>query len=254
MSNADPTPPRKRNAAVPFSVVEDARRRALADELGPEMPELATTARNPLLVARERDGWKRLSDECSSALAIMGSPTALGVTSCLRGEGRTTVALAAALAQSRNFGRKTICVDFDLEKPSLAKTLGAKGTVGVADFIRGELPLEACIQWVSSDLGVLGAGTVGRNAPREASRLIQSQLMEGIREHCEAVVVDLPPFVGAGVSLARLCPNVVMVVRTGAVSLEQVRRAAAELNHPPVILNGADAAGPGWIRNLTRGR
>jgi Mrp family chromosome partitioning ATPase len=254
VSNPDPTPPRKRKAAVPFSVVEDARRRALADEVGPEMPEPAAASWNPLLVARERDGWKRLSDECSSALALMGGPTSLGITSCLRGEGRTTVALATALAQSRNFGRKTICVDFDLERPGLAKTLGAKGTVGVADFIRGELPLAECIQWVSHDLGVVGAGTVGRNAPREASRLIQSQLLEDIQEHCEAVVVDLPPFVGAGVSLARLCPNVVLVVRTGVVSLDQVRRAAAELNHPPVILNGADAAGPGWIRNLTRGR
>jgi len=254
VSNADPTPRRKPSGRVPFSVVEDARRRALADEVGPEVPEPAAAVRNPVLLAHERDGWKRLSDECSSALALMGGPTALGVTSCLRGEGRTTVALATGLAQSRNFGRRTICLDFDLEKPSLAKMLGVKGSLGVAEVIRGELPLKSCIQWVSKDLGVLGAGTVGRNAPREASRLIESRLMEEIQEHCETVVVDLPPFVGAGVSLARLCPTVVMVVRAGAVSLDQVRRAAAELNHPPVILNGADSAGPGWIRNLTRGR
>src|SRR2546430_8763431 len=51
--------------------------------------------------------------------SLIGGPklTSIGVTSALRGEGRTSVALALAAVQREDFGRSVILVDMDLENP-----------------------------------------------------------------------------------------------------------------------------------------
>ena len=52
----------------------------------------------------------------------MGGPAArsIAVTSCHRGEGRSTVALALALLERTTYDRRTLLVELDLEHPWLA--------------------------------------------------------------------------------------------------------------------------------------
>src|SRR5215469_3082396 len=73
------------------------------------------------------DGRQRIPvpmlDACRAASRLIGGPNLreLGVTSALRGEGRTSVALAMAAVQRQDFGRRVALVEMDCENPTLAR-------------------------------------------------------------------------------------------------------------------------------------
>lgn len=253
--SAEMKPPRRPRGPVPFSVVDNASRQALSAELGDGEATFAhLLGPHAGLQAKQRELWAKLTEECSSALALMGGPASVGVTSCLRGEGRSTIGIAMGLAQSFRYGRTTVLVEADLEKPSLAKTLGAKAGPGLADVLRGHAELDSCIQWIGKKLGLLPAGNVGADATRLLARLTAGELMSELVERSDALVVDLPPFSGPGVGVARLCPRIILVVRADSTPVEAARRAAGELERPPVIINRASADVPRWMRSMLRER
>ena len=204
------------------------------------------------LPAGDPDLWRRLVTECGSALELMGGPTSVGVTSCVRGEGRSTIAVSMALAQTRRY-RSTILLEADVEQPSLARILGLDEGPGVAEVLRGEAQLPDCVQ-MRGNLGVIPAGHVGSEPSLLSAQLLSRDLATELRQLCDAMVIDLPPFLGPGVGLARSCPKVVLVVRAGATPLDRMERVATELGHPPAILNQAEEAVPRWMRGLFRAR
>lgn len=252
---SEATPPHSTRPGVPLSVVDAASNRpttAQIDEGDPVGFEKVLGAH--VAGAKQRNLWAELTDECGSALALLGAPAAIGITSCQRGEGRTTVALATALAQSFRFGRTTVLVEADLASPRLAKLLGAKAGPGLAEVARGEAAVEDCIQWMTEGFGVLAAGKVGGEDSEGAAQLMGGGLVADLQGRWEALVLDLPPFAGPGVGMAKRCPSILLVVRAHSTPLADVRRAAAELDHPPVIMNWAGANLPRWMRNLFRER
>jgi Mrp family chromosome partitioning ATPase len=120
--------------------------------------------------------------------------------------------------------------------------------------LRGDEELEPCIQWIGQKLGLLPAGNVGADAARLLAMLTEGELMGDLVRRSDALVVDLPPFSGPGVGVARRCPKVILVVRADSTAVETARRAAAELEHPPVIINRASADVPRWMRSMLRER
>lgn len=195
---------------------------------------------------------------CSSALQRLDrrAITTLGVTSCSRGEGRSTIAVGLALVQRYEHSLQTILVELDLDNPSLADRLGLPRGPGVAEALREEAPLDDCIYWLDDKLAVLVAGDVGHGAPELLSRLNGSDVMRQLRLACGVVVADLPPLppVGLGGHVAGLCSTVLLVVRAGATPLADIRRGVSALNEPPpVLLNGTRSAVPAWLRTMTGG-
>lgn len=237
--------------AAPTSVKPRRRRRGItAVGAGDAKPTEKLDLRRTLLEANGSQ-WPRLTDECSSALELMGGPAVVGVTSCIRGEGRSTIAIAMALAQPYRYGT-TVLLEADVEKPSLAATLELQQAPGVADVLEGASSLEETIQWTGESVGVVTAGSAGTDTSALLSRLLRRNLVGELRELADSVIVDLPPFVGPGVGMARACPRVVVVVRAGSTPLDRLERVAAELDHPPVIVNRADERLPPWLRRMFR--
>jgi Mrp family chromosome partitioning ATPase len=192
-------------------------------------------------------------DACVVALRRMGGPglQSVGVTSSVRGEGRSTVAAAMAVIHASEFRHRTILVEFDGHEPPAARAFGIAESPGVAEFIRGDVDIEDCIQWVTEDLGVVVAGA----DPSMATLLRGStaeDIVEAVWKHGDTLVLDLPPLEkgAGGVQLVDLCEAVALVVRAG-VSTHRIEEAAAALTTPPfVILNGTKSATPRWVRRL----
>ena len=188
---------------------------------------------------------------CKAALNGIGGPTLsdVGVVSCLRGEGRTTVAVAAALVQRIAYGRSTVLVELDLENPSITQRLRLAEGPGVGEVLRGHLALEDALRWVDPLMAVLTAGTVAADSSELLGRPGSAQMLDGLRERFDVAVVDLPPLApaGAGTGLARYCHNVLLVVRAGVAPVEDVGRACSLLERPPwVLLNETRSRVPRW--------
>lgn len=136
------------------------------------------------------------------------------VTSAMPGEGKTTTAVNLALAMADS-GRRTLLVDADLRNPSVAKTLGMEGSVGLTTVLLGEAPVHDVIQtWGSAGMDVLPAGQV----PPNPSELLGSAPMEAlltslVREY-DFVLIDSPPVVPVidAVVIERLTGGLLMVV------------------------------------------
>jgi len=192
-------------------------------------------------------------DACSVCLHRLdaGNATSLGITSSLRREGRTTVALGAAAVQRNEYRRATLLLELDLEQPTLAEALDAAPTPGVSEFLRGAASLAEIVQWVGPDVGVVVAGEVGGEAVSLLSRFHRSRLLAGLAGMTDVVVGDLPPLVSAGLGerVVGDFGQALLVVRAGRTPMSIIQSAVGRFEHPPpVLLNEKTSRIPRWLR------
>ena len=166
--------------------------------------------------------------------------TTIAVTSVAHGEGRSTIAAGIAIADVRSLGRRAVLVDLDVDN---WHTDGPAGEGGLPARV---WPL---IEWINDDLGVLGLQSLVQRDSMTRSQVgaVASELIE----HEVDVLADLSclPPVGGADRFAPLFDVVVLVVRAGVTSEEEVRRAALTLAEPPmVLLNRKASAVPRWLR------
>ncbi|MGA8015985.1 MAG: CpsD/CapB family tyrosine-protein kinase [Candidatus Dormiibacterota bacterium] len=190
---------------------------------------------------------------CREALQrfVSTDPPSYGVTSAIRGEGRSSIALGFALAEWLDHERRTVIVDLDLEAPALHRRLGLRERPGLEQVVDGQAHVEDYVQRAIGDVWLLSAGAPGVDAPRALNRFAQSTLLSQLSEWAEAVVFDLPPLLGSptGLEASRLCTTPVMVVRAGVTPLPRVKEAVELLSvKPPVVLNGVSTRIPRWLR------
>lgn len=154
------------------------------------------------------------------------------VTSSLPGEGKstTTANLALTLAAA---GSRVALVEADLRRPKVAEYLGLEGAVGLTDVLIGTTTLDDVLQpWGGEGkLQVLACGTI----PPNPSELLGSDRMRRVLTQLSTrfdhVLVDAPPLlpVTDAAVLSRLVGGVVVVVGSGRVHREALRRALASL-------------------------
>lgn len=161
------------------------------------------------------------------------------VTSCVPGEGKTTVAASLAFA-SAIAGRRTLLIECDLRRPTLAKRLGLNATPGVVELLRGEAQLEEAIRSVihvtahngddpttQSD-GPLDVMLAGGTTERPAEILGSPALaccVEDARTRYDMIVIDSPPLLPVvdTLELMRLADAALMCVRVARTTKAQAK-------------------------------
>src|SRR5690606_27345984 len=155
-------------------------------------------------------------------LATMGATegSVIMVTSSLPQEGKSTVALNLALAQSQI--AKTVLVECDIRRPTFAARLGLEGnTIGLAECLRGDVDVDNCLYRVSGTrLHCIFAGRE-LNSPLELlSSPAFPDLIEQLRTRFDTIILDTPPvaLVSDAVALAERADGIVLVVRAHSTS------------------------------------
>jgi protein-tyrosine kinase len=175
---------------------------------------------------------------------------AVQITSSLPGEGKTFVAFNLAVAISQDRGRRVLLVDADLRASKLAAYLGAPGTPGLSEYLRGAAPERSVIQTNEKrDFFFMPAGEPVENPTELLMSGRFHSLLERLAPVFDWIIVDTPPVLpvsDAGI-LAASCDGLLMVVRAGATGYDEVEAALKEL--PPAkvlgaILNRAEEALP----------
>ena len=139
----------------------------------------------------------------------------IGVTSSMRGEGKSTTAVNLSYVFAEK-GSKVLLIDGDLRIPSIAKKLGIESTPGLADLLRGKgAQISEFKSHLLSNWFVLPSG----NIPPNPSELLGSTRMENIlnqlREVFDYIIIDLPPvnIVSDAISISSLISGMIVVIR-----------------------------------------
>lgn len=197
----------------------------------------------------------RFVEACSPIALKLGGPklSRLGVTSALRGEGRTTIALAMAAVQSRQFGRRALLVDADFDNPRLGEAFGYEGAPGLAELTSGEVSVDRAVHEIGEGVALLPAGMANKRRSRMVRELLNSDVLEELSGLFEVAIIDMPPLLGStdGPLLAANFESPLLVVRAQVTPLAKVEEAVAMLAKPPVVLiNGVSTSVPGWLAKL----
>lgn len=162
------------------------------------------------------------------------------VTSAMPGEGKTTTAVNLALAMADS-GTRTLLIDADLRNPSVARTMGIEGGVGLTTILLGQArPDDVIQQWGSTDLHVLPAGQV----PPNPSELLGSEpmrdLVATLARDYDFVLIDSPPVVPVvdAVIIERLTGGLLMVVGMDRTTKKELASAVRQLGTVGATVSG----------------
>lgn len=118
----------------------------------------------------------------------------IGITSPIRGEGKSTVAinLAYTLAVTKV---NVLLIDMDMRLPSIASKLNIEKTLGLSDYLVGNATLKNVIRSTDKypNWDIMLSGSI----PPTPSELISSEsmqrLIKGLERKYDFIIIDLPP-------------------------------------------------------------
>jgi capsular exopolysaccharide synthesis family protein len=162
------------------------------------------------------------------------------ITSTIPQEGKSMVAANLACTLARRTHQKTLLVDGDLRRPSIARLFGLGKTPGLSEWLQGErTPMTSIYRLEEAGLWVLPAGSSPRN-PLEAMQSGRlAGLMEQLTSWFDWVIIDSPPVLPlADTSVwMRMADGVLLVARQGTSEREHLKRGIEALE--PTKLLGA---------------
>jgi capsular exopolysaccharide synthesis family protein len=170
------------------------------------------------------------------------------ITSTIPQEGKSTVAANLACTLARRKQHKTLLLEGDLRRPTVAQKFGLGKVPGLSEWLRGETESMNIYRLEALGLWVLPAGS----APENPLELMQSgklqPLMDQLTSWFDWIVIDSPPVLPlADTSIwARLTDGILLVTRKSVTEKQQLQRGLEALERSKLLgalVNGStDAA------------
>lgn len=164
------------------------------------------------------EAYKLLRTNLSFSLPDESGCKVIGVTSSLRGEGKSTTAvnLGYTMAQA---GKRVLLIEADMRIPSLSKYLRVKLKPGLSNLLAGQCSGTDVLQrsGVMKDLWVLNAGDIPPNPAEMLGSRQMAEAIEAMKTCFDVILVDLPPVTAVSDALivSKLTHGMVVVVRQG---------------------------------------
>ena len=146
------------------------------------------------------------------------------VSSTLPQEGKSMAAVNLALAFMQH-EKKTVLIDGDLRKPSVAEMLGMEEQKGLAEYLKGNAKVKEVLQ-KKGDLTVIQGGKVHGNISSLMDESRMEELMTFLKSEFDYVIIDTPPaylFSDAAI-LAGYADCVLYVVRHDMAEIPQIEK------------------------------
>jgi capsular exopolysaccharide synthesis family protein len=189
---------------------------------------------------RAAEAYRRLGNNLAPRDADE-PPRIILVSGARPAEGRTALVanLAIALASA---GQQVAVVDADLRQPGLPSLLGLQAEPGLTDVVAGTMELRHALQTTENGRLLFLASGSPVDKPDEvlaATKLVE--VLEALRSECGVVLIDAPALLRAAdaADIARLADGVLLVVRHGRTTVEEVQTCRASLDRMGAVTLGA---------------
>jgi capsular exopolysaccharide synthesis family protein len=229
-----PTPVENNSIEILPRPVESQETRSVQVTVLPESRLVALTDPNSLGAEKFRALITRLDH-----LRKQRDLKSFQVTSSVVHEGKTSVAGNAAVTLAKYSGSKTLLIEGDLHRPTLAALLGLNELRGMSEWWSGQEQELAQFVYKLEDMP-LWFLPAGKPCDRPSDILRSDRFMKGFKQlsnHYEWTVVDSTPMLPiVDVNLwSRLVDGTLLVVREGVAPVKALKRGLLALNHPKLI-------------------
>jgi Mrp family chromosome partitioning ATPase len=173
----------------------------------------------------------------------VGRGPVIGITSAVRGEGSTTIALGLAQTLSADLDMSVLLVDADMDHSCLAERLSLSPSPGLVGVLNRKVGLSDAMRQVSDRLYVVAGHAPEGDSGRLLRELSDTDIFESRRAVGAVTIIDLPPVLNHSYSsvAASLADALVLVIRAGATPAKIVQEAVERLKGSPLqgaVLNG----------------
>ena len=162
------------------------------------------------------EAYKLLRTNLTFSLPDTDGCKIIGVTSALRGEGKSTTSINMAYTIAQT-GQKVLLVEGDLRLPTMAKRLRVASKPGLSNLLAGQATEHDAIQ-PSRLIDNFWVITAGDTPPNPAELLESKQMYSQLKRFTSAfdvIIIDLPPVnvVSDALIVSKMVNGIVLVVR-----------------------------------------
>lgn len=139
----------------------------------------------------------------------------IGITSSMRGEGKSTTAINLAYVLAEN-GGKVALIDGDLRLPSIARKMRIKSNPGLTNLLmRKHIDFEKFKSSVTDNLYIIPSGPIPPNPSELLGSDRMKMVLDDLKKEFDCIIIDLPPvnIVSDAVSVSELISGIVVVIR-----------------------------------------
>ena len=162
------------------------------------------------------EAYKLLRANLDFSLPDSAGCKVIGITSALRGEGKSTTSINIAYTEALT-GKKVLLLEADLRLPTIAKRLAVHSVPGISNLLAGQCKGGDILQpsGLIKNLWVVTAGDVPPNPSELLDSKQMGDVLKALSESFDVIFVDLPPItaVSDALVISKLVSGMVVVVR-----------------------------------------
>ena len=172
----------------------------------------------------------------------------ISVTSCLSGEGKSSVSMQMAVSMA-DIGKRVLFIDADLRKPASSKQIKIdRGIPGLTQYLSGMCETrEVLLKTNRKNMNMIHSGPV----PANPSELLENgrleELLDEVKSQYDYIIIDTPPLVPVidSAIISNICDRIIMVIECNRISCRLAASVTKQLNKTNcrilgVILNKVD--------------
>jgi protein-tyrosine kinase len=179
-----------------------------------------------------------------------GGLDAFSITSPVKRDGKTTVAVNLAAVLALDYEQRVLLIDGDLRAPGVHRYFNAPLSPGLGDYLSSAsiLGVKGLVrETFLPGLRILPAGKTSHLSSELLAREKMKQLMEEARSEFPGyqIIIDSPPILSTPdpIVIARLVDGVLLVIRAGKTPRDYLNKALQSLKSTKImgiVLNGAN--------------
>lgn len=162
------------------------------------------------------EAYKLLRTNLDFSLPADSGCRVIGITSSLKGEGKSTTSINIAYTMAQS-GGKVLLIEADMRLPTLAKRLQVRPRPGISNLLVGQCSGNDVLQRTEllPNLWVATAGDIPPNPAELLGSVNMEQTIEAMKTIFDVIVVDLPPITAVtdAVIVSKMVDGMIVVVR-----------------------------------------